>query len=42
MVELLVRRYKDELDWDYLGKKAALPENDTIKELDFLKERIKK
>jgi len=33
MVELLVKRYFEELDWSYLKKKARLPENDTINEI---------
>jgi len=42
MVELLVRRYGDELDWDYLGRRASLPENDTKKEFDTLKKKTEK
>jgi len=42
MVELLVRRYGPELQWGYLEKKAALPENDTMRELDILKKKIKR
>lgn len=41
MAELLVHRYKDELDWRYLEKKASLPENDTLREMRSLKEKIK-
>ncbi len=33
IVELLARRYVNELDWSYLEKKAAIPENDTLSEL---------
>ncbi len=39
MVELLVTRYADEIDWDYLLKRAALPENDTIGDFLSLKSR---
>lgn len=35
---LLVARYREELDWAYLERKAALPENDTSAELRALKE----
>jgi hypothetical protein len=42
MAELLVRRYGDELDWEYLEKKAALPENDTMRELDAIRKKIKR
>lgn len=41
MAELLVHRYKDALDWRYLEKKASLPENDTLREMRGLKEKIK-
>jgi hypothetical protein len=37
--ELLVVRYRDELDWDYLEQKAACPENDLLTELRALRER---
>jgi hypothetical protein len=37
MVELLVARYGREIDWDYLHKRAALPENDTVQEFRRLK-----
>jgi hypothetical protein len=36
---LLVARYRNELDWSYLERKAALPENDTLAELRALGER---
>ena len=39
MAELLVVRYREELDWVYLEKRAALQENDTLEELRRLKER---
>lgn len=42
MVELLVRRYNEELDWGYLEKMAARPENNTMSELLELKKRIEK
>ena len=40
MVELLMRRYKDDLDWSYLEKKAILPENDTLSEILELKKKV--
>jgi hypothetical protein len=40
MVELLMRRYKGELDWAYLKKKAVLPEIDILSELLKLKGRV--
>ncbi len=40
MTELLIRRYSAEMDWNYLEQKAGLPENDTRKELQALRERI--
>lgn len=39
MVELLARRYFNELDWSYLEKKASQPENDTLDELREVKRR---
>jgi len=39
MTELLVVRYREELDWAYLEKRAARKENDTLAELLVLKER---
>ena len=39
MAELLIVRYRDELDWAYLEKRAARKENDTLAELLVLKER---
>jgi len=42
MVELLVRRYMDDLDWPYLEKKTAMPENDTLSEILELKNRAGK
>ena len=39
MMALLVARYREELDWPYLEKKAALPENDTLADLWALKDR---
>lgn len=33
MTELLIKRYAKELDWEYLEKKAAKPENNTVSEL---------
>jgi hypothetical protein len=40
MVELLIKRYKGELDWAYIEKKAVLPEFDILSELMKLKERV--
>ena len=37
MAELLIMRYRKELDWDYLEKKAKKPENDLAQELDEMK-----
>ena len=42
MVVLLLKRYNKELDWGYLKKKAARPENNTMSELLELKKRIEK
>jgi hypothetical protein len=39
MVELLVNRYYGDLDWLYLDRKAAKPENDTLSELQEIKKR---
>ncbi len=41
MVELLIYRYDQDLDWSYLEKKAARPENDILKELLEIKERLR-
>jgi hypothetical protein len=38
MVELLIKRYFDELDWYYLEKKASMPENDIFSVLMEFKE----
>ena len=40
MVELLIRRYGNDLDWPYLEKTAVLPENDTLSEILGLKEKV--
>lgn len=40
MVELLIRRYRNDLDWSYLEKKAALPENETLSEILELKKKV--
>jgi hypothetical protein len=40
MVELLVNRYYGDLDWLYLERKAAKPENDTLSELQEIKKRV--
>jgi hypothetical protein len=42
LVELLVRRYGDDLDWDYLEEKALLPENDTLAKVRELKKGVGK
>ncbi|MGQ9646906.1 MAG: hypothetical protein ACUVWO_10245 [Thermodesulfobacteriota bacterium] len=39
MVELLVNRYYNDLDWSYLERKAAKPENDLLSELREIKRR---
>lgn len=39
MVELLVKRYLNEIDWLYLEEKSALPENDIIKELRQIRDK---
>ena len=41
MVELLIARYWQDLDWDYLENKAARPENDTLNELLTMKKESK-
>jgi hypothetical protein len=40
MVELLIKRYIKELNWVYLEKKAARPENNTLSELLELKRGV--
>lgn len=42
MVELLIKRYTKELDWGYLEKKAALPDNNTVAELLELRKKAEK
>ncbi len=39
MAELLIRRYTKELDWQYLEKKAVIPENNILSELLELKKK---
>lgn len=39
MLELIVMRYREELDWDYLEEKAVMPENNTAEELLKLKNK---
>ncbi len=39
MAELLVNHYYNDLDWPYLEKKAAKPENDILLELQEIKRR---
>jgi hypothetical protein len=41
MSELLVNRYASEMDWDYMEKKAAKPENNTLPELSDLRKKIR-
>jgi hypothetical protein len=41
MAELLVNRYYNDLDWPYLEKKAARPENAISSELQEIKKRTK-
>ena len=40
MVELLMHRYFNNLDWSYLEKKAAKPQNDVLSELQEFKRRV--
>ena len=40
MVELLIRRYRSDLDWSYLERRAILPENDTLSEVLELKKKV--
>ena len=42
MVELLVRRYREDLDWNYVEAKASMPVNDTLPELLELKKKVEK
>ncbi|MBI5286813.1 MAG: hypothetical protein HY878_04380 [Deltaproteobacteria bacterium] len=42
MVELLLQRYLDELDWSYLEKKASIPENETLDMLMDMRPRVKR
>jgi hypothetical protein len=39
MVDLLAKRYFEELDWTYLEKRAVMPENDIFSELQEIKKR---
>jgi hypothetical protein len=39
MVKLLTMRYQKELDWEYLEKKATLPENNTLLELKKIRNK---
>jgi hypothetical protein len=41
MVELLVNRYCNDLDWPYLERKAVKPENDISSELQEIKKRTR-
>jgi len=40
MVELLLRRYSEELDWSYMEKRSSKPENNILSELLGIKKRI--
>jgi hypothetical protein len=40
MVELLVRQFSSSLDWEYLLKRACLPDNDTSSDFIKLKEQF--
>jgi hypothetical protein len=40
MVELLVRQFSEEIDWEYLISRAALADNTTANEFRELRERI--
>ena len=42
MVELLIYRYLNDLDWSYLEKKAAKPENDILLELREFKRKAQR
>ena len=39
MVDVLIQKYMNDLDWNYLEKQAAKPENNTMEELLALKEK---
>jgi len=41
MAELLVNRYYNDLDWPYLERKAAKPENDISSEIQEIKKRAR-
>ena len=41
MVELLIRKYAEELNWKYLEKKAEMPENNVLAELLELRRKVK-
>jgi hypothetical protein len=41
MAELLVNRFYNDLDWPYLERKAAKPENDILSELREIKNRTR-
>jgi len=41
MVELLISRYANDIDWNYLKKKASSPENDILDELLDIKKEYK-
>lgn len=39
MVELLIKKYINEIDWQYLEKKAKMPQNDTLSEFIHIKRK---
>ncbi len=39
MAEILIARYSEDMDWAYLERKSALPENGTLTELRALKNK---
>jgi hypothetical protein len=41
MVELLAKKYFNQIDWSYLEGKAAKPENDSLSEIQELKDEAK-
>jgi hypothetical protein len=42
MVELLLNRYVNDLDWAYLEKKASRPENDTASNLEEFRRKVRR
>ena len=39
MAEILIARYREDMNWTYLERKAALPENDTLTEIQAVKNK---